>query len=164
MVATVVSQTHSSPHFPSSAGEQENVASGEFCRRVRKMSVLFENFSRKMQVLLKSEKIPGTLHEDLRAFMTKSRSILLKMRHVSDKIKTQIWYDITPPPENRAAYVIMGTIMVELDGPQMTIRRMRFPCRTTKTTDTHTHTEYGIFIAFPLQKWLHERASMLLYT
>ena len=45
-----------------------------------------------------------------------------------------------PPPENLAAYVIMWTITVELDGPQMTIRRMRFPCRATKTTDTHTHT------------------------
>ena len=28
----------------------------------------------------------------------------------------------------------------------------------------HTHSEYWIFIAFPLKQWLHERASMLHYT
>jgi hypothetical protein len=27
-----------------------------------------------------------------------------------------------------------------------------------------THSQYIIFIAFPLQQWLHERASMLRYT
>ena len=27
-----------------------------------------------------------------------------------------------------------------------------------------THSEYVIFIDFPLQQWLHERASMLRYT
>ena len=44
----------------------------------------------------------------------------------------------------------------------MTIWRMRFACWITKATDTHT--EYAIVIAFPLQQWLHERASMLRYT
>jgi hypothetical protein len=29
---------------------------------------------------------------------------------------------------------------------------------------TNTHSEYVIHIAFPLHKWLHERASMLRYT
>ena len=28
-------------------------------------------------------------------------------------------------------------------------------------THTHTHTEYAILIAFPQQKWLQERTSML---
>ena len=31
-------------------------------------------------------------------------------------------------------------------------------------THTHTYTQCVILIAFPQQKWLHERASMLLYT
>ena len=31
-----------------------------------------------------------------------------------------------------------------------------------KTTDTHS--EYVILIAFPVQQWLHERASLLRYT
>jgi len=29
---------------------------------------------------------------------------------------------------------------------------------------TNTHSEYVILIAFPQEKWLHERASMLRYT
>jgi hypothetical protein len=43
------------------------------------------------------------------------------------------------------------------------IRCMRFACWITKATDTHTHTEYLIFIAFPGQKWLRERAPILFY-
>jgi hypothetical protein len=39
------------------------------------------------------------------------------------------------------------------------IRRMRFACWIIKATDTHS--EYVILIAFPLQQWLRERASML---
>ena len=42
------------------------------------------------------------------------------------------------------------------------IRRMRFACRITKATDTHT--EYVIPIPFPRQKWLRERALILRYT
>jgi len=44
----------------------------------------------------------------------------------------------------------------------MTIWRMRIACWIPKATDTHS--EYVIFIALPLQQWLHERASMLRYT
>jgi hypothetical protein len=40
-----------------------------------------------------------------------------------------------------------------------TIMRMRIASWMTKTTNTHS--EYVILIAFPLQTWLHERASML---
>jgi hypothetical protein len=39
------------------------------------------------------------------------------------------------------------------------LRRMRFVCWITKATDTHS--EYVILIAFPLQQWLRERASIL---
>jgi len=41
---------------------------------------------------------------------------------------------------------------------------MRIACWISKATHTHTHTHYVIFIAFPLQEWLHERTSMLRYT
>ena len=44
----------------------------------------------------------------------------------------------------------------------MTIWRMRIACWITKATNTHS--EYVIFIVFPLQELLHERASMLRYT
>ena len=54
-------------------------------------------------------------------------------------------------------------ILEEQDGPQMTIRRMRIACWINKATKTHS--EYVIFIAFPLQKkWLQESTSLLRYS
>ena len=50
---------------------------------------------------------------------------------------------------------------VQPDKPQMTIWRMRIACWLPKATNTHT--EYVIRIAFPLQQWLHKRASLLRY-
>jgi hypothetical protein len=47
------------------------------------------------------------------------------------------------------------------DSPQMTIGRMRFACRVPNGANTNL--EYVIFIAFPLQQWFHERASVLRY-
>jgi hypothetical protein len=44
----------------------------------------------------------------------------------------------------------------------MTIWHMRIACWILKATNTHS--EYVIFIAFPLQQWLIEPASMLRYT
>jgi hypothetical protein len=44
----------------------------------------------------------------------------------------------------------------------MTLRRMGFACWISKATNKHS--DYVILIAFPLQNWLHERASMLRYT
>ena len=38
-------------------------------------------------------------------------------------------------------------------------RRMRFACRKTKAT--HTHSEYIILIAFPRLQWFRERALVL---
>ena len=52
--------------------------------------------------------------------------------------------------------------MVQPDRPQMIILRMRFACWIDNATDTHS--EGVIPIAFPLQQWLHESASMLRYT
>jgi len=52
--------------------------------------------------------------------------------------------------------------MVEPDMPLMTVWRMLIACRIPKATNTHI--EYVILVAFPLQQWLHERASTLRYT
>jgi hypothetical protein len=52
--------------------------------------------------------------------------------------------------------------VVEPDRPQMTIRRMRIACWTSKATNAHS--EYVMVIAFPLRQWLHEIASKLRYT
>jgi hypothetical protein len=38
-------------------------------------------------------------------------------------------------------------------------RRVRFSCCINKATDTHS--AHVIVIAFPLQQWLRDRASML---
>jgi len=51
---------------------------------------------------------------------------------------------------------------VEATRPQMTIWCMHFECWVTKAIDTHS--EYVILIAFPLQPWLHECASVFCYT
>jgi len=65
--------------------------------------------------------------------------------------------------ENRAVYEIMRKKnIVEPEKPQMTIWRTRFACWVPKATNTYT--EYVILLAFPLQKWSHERASVLRYT
>jgi hypothetical protein len=50
---------------------------------------------------------------------------------------------------------------VELNRPQITIRRTRIVCWISEATNTNL--EYVIHIAFPLQQWLHECASMLRY-
>jgi hypothetical protein len=42
------------------------------------------------------------------------------------------------------------------------MRRMRIACWIPKATNTHS--QHVILTAFPLQQWLHERASMLRYT
>jgi len=52
--------------------------------------------------------------------------------------------------------------IVEPDRLHMTIWHMRIACWIPKATDTHS--EYVILIAFPLQQWFRERASVLLYT
>ena len=62
---------------------------------------------------------------------------------------------------NHAAYV-MWKNDVEPGRPQMTTWRMSMACWKTKATDTWSI--YVIFIAFPLQQWLHECASELHYT
>ena len=56
----------------------------------------------------------------------------------------------------------MSKNTVEPDSLQMTVWRMGIEIWITKDTDTHS--EYVILIAFPLQQWFHDRASMLRYT
>jgi hypothetical protein len=52
--------------------------------------------------------------------------------------------------------------IVERGKPQLKMWRMRIALWTTKATNTHS--QYVILIAFPLQQWLHERASLIRYT
>jgi hypothetical protein len=80
---------------------------------------------------------------------------------VVEKIEKHILSSINFFFEDRAIRYLMWENNVQPDRPQMTIWRMRIACRITKSTDTHS--VYVILTAFPLQ-WLHERASILLYT
>jgi len=52
--------------------------------------------------------------------------------------------------------------MVEPYMPQMTIWCTRIACWIRKATKTHS--DHVILIAFTLQQWLHDRASMFCYT
>ena len=100
-------------------------------------------------------------------FLIISRSVIRKMRNVSDKScrenqNTYFVFNNIFFFENRAVYEIMWENNGEADRAQMTVWRMRTACYITKATNTHA--VHVILIAFPLQQWLHERASMLLYT
>jgi len=64
--------------------------------------------------------------------------------------------------ENLAIYEVTWKNVVEPGRPQMTIWHMRIACWIPKSTNTHS--QYVILIAFPLQQWLQERASVLRYT
>ena len=74
----------------------------------------FSKIVEKIQVLLKWDKNNGTLREDQYTFLTISRSVLLKMRNVSDK-KIYIYRKNQHTlctitfffPANRAVYKIM---------------------------------------------------------
>jgi len=48
---------------------------------------------------------------------------------------------------------------VEPGRPQTTIWRMHIACWIFKASNTHS--EYAILVAFPLQQWWHESASLL---
>ena len=80
---------------------------------------------------------------------------------VLEKIKTHFIINNFFFFENHSVYEIMWKNILKPDRPQMTIWRMRFACWITKATATHS--ECVILIAFPLQPWLHERASMLCF-
>ena len=69
---------------------------------------------------------------------------------VVQKIKEQILCSMTSPPQKSDMYEIMWKNTVEPERSQMTIWRMRIPCRITEFTNTHS--EYVIPIALPLQQ------------
>ena len=129
--------------------------------------VFFENLSRKFNFHWNLWRKTGTLHEDLCTFMVIYRWIILRMRNVSDKvvekIETHILCSIT---FFRKSCHLWDNVEKYGRARQATddniIRRMRFACWITKSTDTRP--EYIILIAFPRQQWLRQRASILRYT
>jgi len=119
---------------------------------------IFWKSAEKFQVLLKPDK-------NNRYFTWRFMVISRWMRKVSDKQcgENQNTHCMINNffSKNCAIYEMMWKNMVEPERPQMTIWRMRFVCRPTKVKETHS--EYVISIAFQLQQWLCECASMLCY-
>ena len=124
--------------------------------------VFFENLLRKFNFHWNPTRITGTLYEDQYTFFIISHSVLLRMRIVSDRScrENQNTYFMFSNffPANRGVYQITLKIIVEPSRPQMTTWRMRIACWITKATDIHS--ECVVLNAFPLQQWLHERASI----
>jgi hypothetical protein len=105
----------------------------------------------------------GALQEDVSTFITASRWIFLRTRNISDKdvekIKTHILRSVEFLP--RKSCLVWDNVEKCCTARQATddtIWRMPFACWITKARDTHP--EYVIFIGFPLQQWLPERASI----
>jgi hypothetical protein len=95
--------------------------------------------------------------------MITSHTALLRMRNISDKscrenqntFYVQFFFFLS-----RAVYKIVWNSMVEPDRPRMTM--WRIACWIPQATNTNS--QYVILIAFPLQQWLYERASLFRYT
>ena len=117
----------------------------------------------KIQVSLKPEKNNGTLHEAKYTFLIIFRSVLLRMKNVSDEscreIRSTHFVFSNFLKTKRAFYEIMWINIVEPGRPQMAVWHMHIARWIPKSTNTHS--EYVIFIAFSLQQLLQERALIL---
>ena len=96
--------------------------------------------------------------------LIKSFSVLPRMKNVLDRIceenhDTHFSFNNFFFFENCTVYETMWKNLVELERPQMAIWHMCIACWFPKSTNTYS--EYVIIITFPLQHWLHERASVL---
>ena len=143
-----------------------SVSTGRICMKFD-IWVFLKKFFQKIQVSLKSDKNNGYFTWRQIYTYDLSRSILLRMRNISDKscrenrntfnVQQLLFFF-----ENCAVYEILWRNTVDPGRPQMIIWRMRTASWIPKATNTHS--EYLMLTAFPLQQWLHKRASMLRYT
>jgi hypothetical protein len=125
----------------------------------------FENMSRKFKFYYNRTRITGTLHEDQIPFWSYLAHLFFKSEifdtKLVEKINMHILCSITFFRKICRLWD-MWIYTVEPERPQMTIWPMRIACWIPKATDIHS--EYAIFIALLLEKWLHERASVLRLT
>jgi hypothetical protein len=132
--------------------------------------VFFENLSRNLKVLLKSDK--NIVYFTCRPMYTYG-SISLNYswnkkyfwNFCSENQNTHFFFNNIPPPPRKACRLWDNVKKYGRAG-QVTdhdlILRMRFARWMTRATDTQS--EYVMLIVSPLQQWLHERASALRYT
>ena len=103
--------------------------------------LFFENLSRKFKFHYNLTTITGTLHEHRYTFLIISRSVLLRMRNISDKScrenQNTLFYSIHFSSKILPFIRKCGKNIVQPDRPQMTIWRMRIACWMPKATDTH---------------------------
>ena len=78
------------------------------------------------------------------------------------QINTYFMFNDLFSSENLAVYEITWKNTVQRCRPHMTIWHMRIACRIPNATNTHS--QHVLLIAFALQLWLHEHASMLRYS
>ena len=101
---------------------------------------IFRKSVEKIQVSLKSNKNKGYQY----TFLIISRSVLLRMRNVSDESRRENYntHFVSSNSffflENRTVYEIMSKNIVEPGWPQTTIWRKRIACWIPKATNTHT--------------------------
>jgi hypothetical protein len=126
---------------------------------------VFQKAVEKFQASLISDKSNGYCTPRLLDNLIISCSFFLEWdiypTQVVEQIKINMLCSITFF-ENRAVYEIVWENIVEPGRPQMPIWHMWIACWITKAcARAHTHTQYVILIAFPLQQWLQEHASLL---
>jgi len=93
--------------------------------------------------------------------MVMSCSILVTMRNVSGSFVENIKkiFLCSKTFLQKIVSIIIWKDIVEPDGTQMKIWRMRITRSIPKTTNILS--EYIILIAYPMHEWLRERASLL---
>jgi len=110
-------------------------------------------------------RIKSTLHENQNMFLNISHLILLIMKTFSDKIVEKIETDILYSINFFESLPVCKTMwknILEQRKPEMIIWGMRIACWLPKATTTCSGCV--TLFALPLQQWLHERTSLLLYS
>ena len=92
-----------------------------------------------------------TLHDDLCAFIVISRSVIVRMRNVSDKScrenrDTHFVFSNFSFSKILPFFEIMRKNMVVPDRTQMIICRMRIACWIPKATNSHSECEKCLFL------------------
>jgi hypothetical protein len=126
--------------------------------------VFLQYLSIKFKFYSNRARMKVTLLEDQYTFSIISRSVLFRMKTISDKSCREIrtTHFILNNFFNRAFYEIVWKNIIERGRPQRTIWRMRVACWIPKATNTGTGCV--ILIAFLLQQWLKNAPQCLCYT
>ena len=101
----------------------------------------FENLLRKFKFHYNLTTVTGTLHEDVFAFLTISRWILLRIRNISDrilvKIRTHVLYSITFLRKSCCLWNNVEKYGASEATDYIIMRRMSFACWVRKATYFH---------------------------